>query len=310
VALRAGEFPVESAGLVMSERKLLGDLVEHWTRHASGRRTVVFACHVAHSEAITAAFLAAGIPAEHLDGSTATDRRDATLARLRAGETLVVSQCQILTEGWDLPELGCVVMARPTASLALYMQMSGRVMRPPGPAVVLDHAGNFHRHGPVYQDIPYSLEGRPRLPRLLGTRTCPECYAVFAAGAARTCPACGATPAAGTLGGIEDIRTVPGELVPAVPYEERRAWWYRHRDAAGYAALFGAPPPLVGPGWLVDVSSRDQGYRRSVWRALLMHYAEKTETHGNAVRDYRSVFGCLPVWHTRKLHLLRTGAMR
>ena len=84
---------------------------------------------IAHSQAITQAFKEAGVSAEHLDGNTSRDDRDAILHRLRDGKTLVVSNCMVLTEGWDLPALECAILARPTASLNLHLQMIGRVMR-------------------------------------------------------------------------------------------------------------------------------------------------------------------------------------
>ena len=76
--------------------------------------------------------------------TTPTDERDAILARLSRGEIDVVCNCMVLTEGWDQPDVSCIVLARPTKHMGLYRQMIGRVLRPaPGKdhALVLDHAG-------------------------------------------------------------------------------------------------------------------------------------------------------------------------
>ena len=68
--------------------------------------------------------------AEHIDGTTPKPERDATLARLASGEIELVTNCMVLTEGWDMPEVGCCILARPTSKMGLYRQMIGRVLRP------------------------------------------------------------------------------------------------------------------------------------------------------------------------------------
>jgi len=193
-------------------RTLTGDIVDHWLRRAPGRRTVVSAVNVAHSREIVARFQAAGIAAEHLDGNTPRDLREACLARLRSGETLVMSQCNILSEGFDLPALEAAILARPTASMCLHRQIVGRVMRAApgkGGAIVLDHAGNFDRHGSVAEDVPFTLDGKVKKPVEAPNKTCPTCYAVLPLGA-RVCPQCGHSFAATET---PEIETLPGELV-------------------------------------------------------------------------------------------------
>ena len=101
-------------------------------------------------------FVKAGVRAEHLDGATPTKERDAILARLASGETEVVSNCMVLTEGWDMPAIGCLILARPTKQMGLFRQMIGRALRPADgkpDAIILDHSGAVFRHG---------LPGRPR----------------------------------------------------------------------------------------------------------------------------------------------------
>src|SRR5262249_58963813 len=94
--------------------------------------------------------------------------RDASLARLRAGATEVVCNCAVLTEGWDLPQLGCVVLARPTKSFLLYRQMVGRGLRyvdGKDLLLVLDHAGATHEHGLVEEPVVWALERSRRAVR-------------------------------------------------------------------------------------------------------------------------------------------------
>ena len=71
-----------------------------------------------------------GVRCEHIDGTTPKPERDASLARLASGEIEVCHNCMVLCEGWDLPEVGCCILARPTRKMGLYRQMIGRVLRP------------------------------------------------------------------------------------------------------------------------------------------------------------------------------------
>lgn len=106
VRVRAGDYN-ESDLADLNTGKLVGGIVEHWRKQAEGRRTAAFSVNIAHSQAIVAAFVAAGIPAEHLDSATPTKECDAILARLESGETLIVSNCGVLCEGWDQPSVKC-----------------------------------------------------------------------------------------------------------------------------------------------------------------------------------------------------------
>mgnify|MGYP000848283498 CR=1 FL=1 len=96
VKITAGDYNEKQLAEACDRRELLGSIVEHWRRHLDGRRTVAFAVNVEHSKHIVEEFLAAGISAEHLDGTTPDDDRAAILGRLASGETLVVSNCAVL----------------------------------------------------------------------------------------------------------------------------------------------------------------------------------------------------------------------
>ena len=91
---------------------------------------MVFATGVGHSIHIRDEFRKSGVSCDHLDGSTPKDERDDILQKLAAGAIDVVTNCMVLTEGWDMPDVGCAVLARPTRKMGLYRQMIGRVLRP------------------------------------------------------------------------------------------------------------------------------------------------------------------------------------
>src|SRR5262249_57587334 len=113
-----------------------------------------------HSVHIRDEFARFGVRAEHLDGTTTISDREAILARLKSGETEVVTNCMVLTEGWDMPDVGCCILARPTKQMGLYRQMIGRVLRPADgkpDAIVLDHSGAVWRHGFPEDHVDWTL---------------------------------------------------------------------------------------------------------------------------------------------------------
>lgn len=228
VRVKGGDYDEEQLAVAVDQAGLVGNIVEHWFKHAQDRQTVVFAVNVAHSKHIVERFRAAGVVAEHLDGTTPTADRDAILARLESGETRVVSNCAVLTEGWDQPSVKCCVLARPTKSKGLYLQCAGRILRPHlglG-AVILDHSGNVLEHGLPQDDREFTLESTKKKRATAPTtcKTCPECFAVVPL-SSRVCPECGT---AFPLPEPED-KTVErdGELVevkPSTQDEKRRVW--------------------------------------------------------------------------------------
>lgn len=119
---------------------------------ASSRKALVFAAGVQHSKDLAATFRAAGVEAEHLDGETPREERAAIVRRLRTGETVVLCNCGVLTEGFDEPTVSAVILARPTKSPVLYVQMIGRGTRlAPGKddLLILDVVDVTSRHSLV-----------------------------------------------------------------------------------------------------------------------------------------------------------------
>jgi len=161
VEVRTGDYVENQLADRMDKPQLIGDIVSHWHRFGELRKTVAFAVNVRHSIHIRDEFIASGVRAEHVDGAMPKPERDAVLARLASGATQVVTNCMVLTEGWDMPEVSCCILARPTKRMGLYRQMIGRVLRPaPGKinAIVLDHSGATFRHGFVEDRVTWTLE--------------------------------------------------------------------------------------------------------------------------------------------------------
>ena len=96
VQVRRGDYVEDQLALRMNTAKLVGDIVEHWHKLGERRRTVVFAVNVAHSVHLRDEFRRSGVLAEHIDGSTPAEERDAILANLAAGKIEIVTNCQVL----------------------------------------------------------------------------------------------------------------------------------------------------------------------------------------------------------------------
>lgn len=194
VKISGGDFNQAQLGRAMNNKMLTGDTVKEWKRLASDRQTIVFAADVAHSKALCARFKAAGVKAVHIDGdssATALAHRARALADFRSGAIQMICNVDVLGEGWDEPVTKCVVMARPTRSLTVFMQQVGRALRPHKHLrpLVLDHAGNCARFDLPDIERKWSLNGRAKGERLCGAemvRTCPECGVLCSTGIA-TC---------------------------------------------------------------------------------------------------------------------------
>jgi len=211
-----GEYKKDQAASAMGPSVYRGDLIKNWVKHCGkalnsntewdGDRviktdcdacTVVFAPSIELSKNIVEQFREIGVAAAHLDGKTPQAERDKILKDLRSRKIKVVSNYEILTEGWDLPHLECVIAARLTQSRMLVKQMVGRLMRPDDNkrfAFLLDHADWTRSHGHVNQEEAYSLDGKEgRSKKGDGggpIRECPECTAILPINLTN-CPECG-----------------------------------------------------------------------------------------------------------------------
>jgi ATP-dependent helicase IRC3 len=124
-----GDFVDAEAAAALTAADAPAHACAAYLEHAEGRKTLVFTPTVELAHAMAEAFRERGVAAEAVDGSLPLEERRAVLARLRTGETQVVANCAVLTEGFDEPSVDCVIVARPTRSRILYVQMIGRGTR-------------------------------------------------------------------------------------------------------------------------------------------------------------------------------------
>jgi len=222
--------------------ELIGDIVSHWVKLARGKQSVVFATSIAHSKHIVEQFQAAGVRAEHIDYWADDDERAAILGRFAHGETTVLSNVALLSEGWDCPACEVMILARPTRSLIRFIQMVGRVLRPADGktrALLLDHSGSTARLGHPGDDLPLELddgklkasarEKKERTEPL--PKACPSCSFMKPA-KVHACPKCGFEPERQS-----DVLVGDGELVKVdrkKPIKRETGQWI-YSQLLGYA---------------------------------------------------------------------------
>ena len=203
----AGDYEAKGLDKTMNKPKLIGDIVSHWIKHANNRPTIVFCASIRHSKYVSSVFNDNGIPSGHIDGEMPEIEREAVLSDLRNGRIKILSNCQILTEGFDCPKVSCVVLCRPTLSLGLYIQMCGRSLRifpNKKDTLIIDHAGNVYRHGFIDDDRDFKLtmtkvkakDKRIVEPIEKQPITCLECDGTvyMPTREQRACPQCGHIP--------------------------------------------------------------------------------------------------------------------
>lgn len=219
VKSRGGDYAKGDLSRAMDKPTITGDAVSYYRKLADGVPAVAFCVSVDHAKHVAEDFKAAGYRAEAVYGGHPD--RDEILSELGRSVDVVCS-CDLISEGTDIPAIGCAILLRPTQSEALYLQQVGRALRVyPGrtEAIILDHVGNVLRHGMPDDVRAWSLEGRERVNRAEtkdAVSQCDNCYAVYPSG--RICPECGhereLTP--------REIKVQEGELMEVKRVERRQ----------------------------------------------------------------------------------------
>jgi DNA repair protein RadD len=189
--VRAGEFVADEVEELMDDDWLVEAACGETVAYAADRRAVlIFASGVKHGRHIVSVLGEKhGIECGFVCAETPTAERDALLDQFRAGRLKYLCNVNVLTTGFDAPNIDCVALIRPTLSAGLYYQMVGRGFRlhpSKQNCLVLDFGGNVLRHGPVDQIRVKEAGGNGQAP----AKECPERHSVIATGYAR-CPDCG-----------------------------------------------------------------------------------------------------------------------
>jgi DNA repair protein RadD len=215
-----GDFKAPQLKKAVQKSHITGDVVEHYLKIASGKLGVTFATDVETATEISHAFNARGVVSAVVSAKTPAANRVEIVRRFRNREIMQLVNVDLFGEGFDLPAIEVVSMARPTQSYGLYCQQFGRALRPlPGKshAIIIDHVGNVVRHGLPDAPRKWTLEDRSKRSSSgdggIPCRTCPSCTGVYER-VHRCCPYCGFYPAPAERSGPEFVDGDLEELTP------------------------------------------------------------------------------------------------
>ena len=231
----AGDYDQKELGKRVNQPKLVGDIYENWARLASDRQTLVFATNVKHSKYIRDYFDGKGVSIEHIDAHTNDDERADIYRRFESGDLQVLTNVGVCTEGSDFPNVSAIVMAKPTRSLARWIQAASRGGRPyhgKKDFLLLDHCGGTEMHGFLEDPVEWTLSGKePAAKKKIDRKkektilTCEMCSAAFCG---PVCPACGhrVKDYGKKIEAVEaDLVAVKKSEKTVFTMEEKRRWW-------------------------------------------------------------------------------------
>lgn len=190
---RLKDFSNTSVDAAMKEnRTIFGDAVKHYKQLANGEKAIAYCHSVEASLDLAREFRDQEIRAEHIDAKTPKQERARIIEAFRSGLVQVLTNVDLIGEGFDVPDCSTVILLRPTQSLSLYIQQSMRGMRyqPGKRSIIIDHVGNVHRFGLPDQERSWSLETVATKKNEVSIRTCRRCFSVFETNFSR-CPFCG-----------------------------------------------------------------------------------------------------------------------
>lgn len=196
IHIRAKDFKAEELETLMSKGTITGDVIEHYKRIVPGKQAIVYSPTIKHALHVSQLFSNAGIPSACIYGDMSTRERDRIIRDFRQNDICVVTNVDIVGEGFDMPSVHAVLFLRHTMSLSLYLQQAGRIFHSETEATILDFVGNIRRHGFPDQDREWSLDGVQKPHKEMDkkhvlVKQCPACYAVMFQ-SAEFCTFCGA----------------------------------------------------------------------------------------------------------------------
>lgn len=258
---KTGDFSNPQLKAAAKKSHIIGDVVLHYQRICPGKKGVVFATDIETATDIAARFNAAGTKAACVSSKTKSKDRLRLLSDFRNGVLDVLVNVDLFGEGFDLPAIEVVIMARPTMSFALYIQQFGRALRlmeGKEYAIIIDHVGNVTRHGLPDRERIWSLDRKEKTgrltkdPDLIPVKTCRDCLALFEA-THDECPFCGYLNFPMIRSGPEQVDGDLIELLPDVLAQMR-----------GEIAKVDKPTEAIYHGLKQSVGSRIAGKQASL----------------------------------------------
>ncbi len=261
-----GDFKQCDLDPVMRQKEIVADVVTTWKRLGENRQTIVFAVTVAHAQELAEEFASSGVPAEVVTGHTRHMQREELFTSFRRGDIRVLVSVGVLALGFDVPDVSCVVQARPTMSVSLHIQQCGRGARlaeGKGDCILIDHAGNCERLGlpqhfvaPDLDDTTTGTKREKRLPKMTEVTPCRECGYLLEPHH-RECPKCLAVRRSAADIVVHDgqIVALDSDLAPDLDAIDEYAFF---AELKGYARMENARRESMGmapmkPGYAAAV---------------------------------------------------------
>jgi len=274
VHTRAGDFVTGELEQVCSDPALLDHAVTQWLRLAEGRRTLTFCTTVRHAESLRDTFIRRGVPASMVCGETPRAERQELYQQLADGVISVLTSVDVVAIGFDLPDVDCLLLARPTKSKAIHLQQLGRGARPSEgkeSCLVLDQAGNCLRHGFLADDGPWELNPSqaPSEGGEAPVKECPSCQAIVHA-SLMECPECSYKfPRKEKRSRTDDLQELAAKPRLTAPHK-RMQTLIRQAHRSGY-----------NPAWASMRFSEEHGYEAPAefWRHALFPEVNDAAVH-------------------------------
>ena len=195
---RGGDYDAKELGEILNKNTITGDAVLHYKKLAYGKKCVVMCVNVEHAKSVAETYRSAGISAYYLAGECSPAYQKSLFKKFDGGEVHVITAVNLLIEGVDIPAIECVQWLRPTKSFIVWRQGNGRGFRNSEgklTLIILDHVGNYQRHGLPCDDVAWSLEGRKKSKnkneKIENIKICKSCFLVYKSDM-DACPHCGA----------------------------------------------------------------------------------------------------------------------
>ena len=319
VGTQAGDYSVGDMDKVLTnDPTIVTRAVDEWQRLAAGRPTIAFTVNVAHALAVADEFNSRGIPAKAVHGQMPTAERELIYQQLESGELLVLTSCEALAEGFDVPKVSCVMQLRPTKSKAKHVQQIGRSLRlfsGKTDAIIIDQAANCRRHGfpedYTKEDFALKLPSEKGEPGEALVKPCPVCGALVHI-AKMICPECGyefpAPPKVSQKSQLVELRRGTVETQNMAEDQLQYRIWkkeaYKKSMAPGaasakYNSAHGKWPSTRSGDWdfgaVFDGNPSDRNAVR-FWNYLVKIYNRKLDSHKpwtekNMVTEFDKEFG-------------------
>ena len=307
----AGDFALDDLSVLCNDDKIVDKAVQEWQRLANGLQTIVFCVDVAHANNMSEAFKRAGVAADYVSGDMCPVKiREPLYADLKSGKLTVLCACNALSEGFDVPNIECVILARPTKSKAIFVQQLGRGLRiAEGKeyCLVLDQAGNTERHGFIEDLTPsdfaliQSSQGEKGDPPV---KECPECGCLHRT-FDMTCPECGyGYPLKEKVkqeSNLVELRTIDANLpLIAQLYRDWKKEAFKKKIAPGYAmAKFKEMYPDQWPSSQWNYGAVFNGDRQDNVMVKYLQYLEeiaikKDKDDSWINKEFKAEFGSYP----------------